>query len=70
MPPAQRVGNREQEVRNERGPALPPRSGNALASAPAADAKKTNLMDEDESTVGGRGSARGEIKGWEALKPS
>lgn len=67
MPPPQRVGNREQELRNERGPALPPRRGTGLASGPS-DVKKTNLMDEDEST--GRGSGRGAIKGWEALKPS
>jgi len=69
VPPTQRVGNREQELKNERVPALPPRRGTGLASGPS-DAKKTNLMDEDEAAVSGRGSGRGEIKGWETLKPS
>lgn len=70
MPPSQRVGNREQELRNEREPALPPRRGTGLASGLSTEVKKTNLMDEDEATAGGQGAGRGEIKGWEALKPS
>ena len=81
VPPSQRVGNREQEVRNERVPALPPRRGTGLGSVASGggnsgreEGRKTNLMDEDESAAGfggvGSDSGRGEIKGWETLKPS
>jgi len=81
VPPLQRVGNREQEVRNERVPVLPPRRGTGLGSVASGsgnsgrdEGRKTNLMDEDESAAGfeagGSGSGRREIKGWETLKPS